>query len=69
MEYTFRYFIENEDGDTVLRGSTYISQTIGEFGECESVDMEIGSAMRYFKKRRELERERAEERLKETDED
>ncbi len=54
MDYQFKFIIETEDGEPVLQGSTYIG-TISEFGECESVDMEVGKYLRILKKQQESE--------------
>ncbi len=52
--YTFKYQIVDEDTDeTIVGGSTFISESISQYGECESVDMEVGKAMRIFKKEKE----------------
>lgn len=57
MDYTNNYRfickVVDEDTDEVLAlGSTYINpDSIGTAGECESVDMEVGSVMRAFKKK------------------
>lgn len=52
MNYAFVCKVINEDTDEVIAlGSTYIEPTsISTFGECESVDMEVGKLMRSFKK-------------------
>lgn len=50
--YRFICHIVDEDTDEVLHeGSTYIIPTsISQFGECESVDMEVAKTLRAFKK-------------------
>lgn len=49
-EYRFKYQIVDETTDEVIvSGDTFISETITQYGENESVDMEVGSAMRFFK--------------------
>ena len=59
-EYRFQYEIVDVTNDEiVMKGSTYLSSHISDIGECESVDMEIGSALRSFTKtiREEYEKE------------
>jgi len=49
MEYRFKYQIVDEDGNEAVTGSTYIiPESISQFGECESVDLEVASALRHF---------------------
>jgi hypothetical protein len=51
MEYRFKYEIVDEDGAVYESGSTYIiPESINQFGECESVDMEVASSLRHFPK-------------------
>ena len=61
MEYRFKYTIEDEDENIITSGSTYVNpDRINHFGECESVDLEVGASLRYFKKEEERIREREE---------
>lgn len=46
-EYRFKLEIVDENDEVVMSGSTFISP-ISEFGDCESVDEEVGKVMRYF---------------------
>ena len=49
-EYRFIYkIVDDNNQELILKGSTYISD-INHFGECESVDMEVASALRNFSK-------------------
>ncbi len=49
--YRFKCEIVDEDtGEVIVTANTYISSHITELGECESVDMEVGSLLRAFKK-------------------
>ena len=48
-EYRFQYEIVDVTNDeVVMKGSTFLSSHISDIGECESVDMEVGSALRSF---------------------
>ncbi len=49
MDYRFEFKI-TKHGEDIYTGSTYISSQTSEFGENESVDMEVGKAMRWFNK-------------------
>lgn len=68
MEYRFKYQIVDEDDNDVITGSTYFTN-IDEFGNCESVDLEIGSGLRYFKKLRAVHEEREKELAEKLNED
>lgn len=58
MDYRFKFTIEDEDGNVVGAGSTYIiPESIQPMGTCESVDMEVGAAMRAFRKVYKIEHE------------
>jgi len=58
MDYRFKFQIETEDGEVINQGSTYIiPENISEYGECESVDMEVGKYLRIFKATLEKEKE------------
>jgi hypothetical protein len=51
MDYVFKYVIEDENGEVKLNGSTYvIPGQIGASGECEPIELELGSALRFFKR-------------------
>jgi hypothetical protein len=59
MDYRFKYEIIDENDEVKVSGSTYvIPDSISMFGECESVDMETCSGLRYFKKLIEKENEK-----------
>lgn len=50
-EYRFVFHVVDERSDTVvISGSTYLS-SISVHGECESVDMEVGSVLRAFERK------------------
>ena len=54
--YKFKFSIETEDGEVLYQDSTYLNpESISEYGECESVDMETGKYLRVFKKNLEKE--------------
>ena len=47
--FIFKYEIINEDTDeTIVSGSTTMSDTTTYIGENESVDLEVGKALRIF---------------------
>jgi RNA polymerase-binding transcription factor DksA len=49
-DYRFECRIVDQNSDeVVIAGSSFVS-SIGEFGQCESIDMEIGSLLRAFKR-------------------
>lgn len=49
--YRIKFVIE-DDENVILTGSTFIiSNAINEYGECESVDMELGRILRVLKKK------------------
>lgn len=43
--------VDEETGEVIISASTFVSSHITEFGECESVDQEVGSLLRAFKKK------------------
>lgn len=50
MVYRFKYEIIDENDNLAISGSTYIlPESIHPYGTCESVDIEVGSAMRNLK--------------------
>ncbi len=50
--YRFNCEIVDEDtGEVVISASTFVSSHITDLGECESVDMEVGSMLRALKKK------------------
>ena len=48
MEYKFKYSIVDEDDNVAVSGWTYLSEHTSNIGENESVDMEVGKALRNF---------------------
>lgn len=70
-EYRLQYEIVDVTNDEiVMKGSTYITpESISRDGECESVEMEIGSALRSFERtvREEYEEENYSEASEEED--
>ncbi len=51
-EYRFQYeIIDVTNDELVMQGSTFLSSRISVDGECESVDMEVASALRSFDSR------------------
>ena len=48
MEYKFKYSIVNEDDNVCVSGWTYLNEFTSTHGENESVDMEVGKALRNF---------------------
>lgn len=50
--YRFKFTIETEDEEVLEGGNTFVvPSSISEYGECESVDHEVGKYLRIFKKR------------------
>lgn len=45
----FHFTIENEDEEVIMEGSTYVSE-INIDGGCESIEMELFSALRALRK-------------------
>ena len=41
--------VDEETGEVIASGSTFLSSHITEFGECESVEQETGKVLKYFK--------------------
>jgi hypothetical protein len=72
MEYRFKFQIVDEDDNVAVSGSTYIlTDSIDQYGNCESVDIEVGTAMRHFPtylKALEIKRQEAEDELAEENE-
>ena len=58
--YRFKYEIVNEETDeTLIEGDTFVSEMTSLNGENEGVDMEVGRAMRIFRKvKKELDNEK-----------
>lgn len=49
-EYRFEFkIVDTTREESVVSGSTYISNHISPYGECESIDVEIAGALRAFK--------------------
>lgn len=49
--YNFNITITDESGDVLLLANTFVlPDSISEFGDCESVDLETGNILRNFKK-------------------
>ena len=46
----FKFTIENENEQVMMEGSTYISE-IGLDGSCESVELELFSALRALRRK------------------
>lgn len=49
-EYRFIFkIVDDETGETIIKASTYLGE-IDNMGNCESVNIEIGTALRNFEK-------------------
>lgn len=49
MRFEFR--ILDDDGDKIVSDfTTFDPKNIGEFGDCEAVDMHTGAALRYLRR-------------------
>lgn len=46
--------VDEETGEVIVAGSTFVSSHITEFGECESVDQEVGKLLRVLRSKKEI---------------